>query len=145
MLSQGTRTHLNYRIFNNRLLGAAFRWYWGYRRGPLIEAINAEYARAIKPYVQVPVLCTGGFQHASVIAQLIRQGWCDGVTIARPLIANPDLPHILMRQNGPEAGKACTYCNKCLVNDLEIRSDVMNSPATTGRASRSNTPTCSPV
>jgi 2,4-dienoyl-CoA reductase (NADPH2) len=65
------------------------------------------------------VLCTGGFQHASVIAQFIRDGWCDGVTIARPLIANPDLPQILMRQDGPDAGKECTYCNRCLLNDLE--------------------------
>ena len=43
----------------------------------------------------------------------------DAVSIARPLIANPDLPQILQRQNGPNPGKACTYCNKCLLNDLE--------------------------
>ena len=40
-----------------------------------------------------------------------------GVTIARPLIANRDLPRILQTQDRPE--QPCTYCNKCLVNDLE--------------------------
>ena len=49
----------------------------------------------------------------------IRDGACDGVAIGRPLIANNCLPKILRQQNGPAAGKECTYCNKCLMNDLE--------------------------
>ena len=39
----------------------------------------------------MPVICTGGFQTASVVAAAIERGDCDGVTIGRPLIANPDL------------------------------------------------------
>lgn len=119
MLSQGVRTHFNYAIFRNKLLGPLFRWYWHYRRGKTVEGINAEYAREVKRVVKVPVICTGGFQHASVIAELIRQDWCDGVSMARPLIANNDLPKIFEHGNGPDAGKECTYCNKCLLNDLE--------------------------
>lgn len=119
MLSQGVDTQRNQFIFNNPLLGRLFTNYWRYRRGPVIEGINAQYAREIKTRVSVPLLVTGGFQHASVIAQVIRDGWCDGVTIARPLIANNDLPKILEVQDGPQAGKECTYCNKCLINDLE--------------------------
>ena len=119
MLSQGVRTRFNYAIFSSRILGPLFRKYWIYRRGPLIEGINAAYAREIKKHVSVPVLCTGGFQHASVIAQVVRDGWCDAVSIGRPLIANNDLPEILKQQNGPDPGKECTYCNKCLLNDLE--------------------------
>ena len=41
------------------------------------------------------------------------------MTIGRPLIANNDLPKILRQAEGPVAGKACTYCNKCLLNDIE--------------------------
>jgi 2,4-dienoyl-CoA reductase (NADPH2) len=119
MLSQGVDTQRNQFIFSNPLLGRLFAGYWRYRRGPLIEGINAAYAKEIKKRVSVPVLCTGGFQHASAIAQAIRDGCCDGVTMARPLIANPDLPKILEQQDGPDAGKECTYCNKCLINDLE--------------------------
>lgn len=119
MLSEGVRTRLNHFIFGDPLLGPLFRRYWALRRGPVIEGINLDYARAIKQAVSVPVLCTGGFQHARHIAAAIEGGACDGVTIARPLIANPDLPHILQRQDGPDPGKECTYCNKCLLNDLE--------------------------
>jgi 2,4-dienoyl-CoA reductase (NADPH2) len=119
MLSSGVRTRRNYAIFSSKILGPIFRRYWIYRRGPVIEGINAQYAREIKKHVSVPVLCTGGFQHAVAIAQVVRDGWCDAVSIGRPLIANNDLPEILKQQNGPAPGKECTYCNKCLINDLE--------------------------
>ena len=124
MLSQGTRTHFNYAIFSNPIGAFVFRRYWKWRRGKVIEGINTEYARAVSEAIaaidpSVKVLCTGGFQHADKIAGAIRSGACDGVSIARPLVANPDLPKILKSQNGPVAGKECTYCNKCLINDLE--------------------------
>lgn len=124
MLSQGARTRFNYAIFSNPLTAWLFRQLWIWRRGKVIEGINVEYAQAVSQALaavdpSVKVLCTGGFQHADKIAAAIRDKACDGVTIARPLIANPDLPHILARMNGPEPGKECTYCNRCLVNDLE--------------------------
>ncbi|MFW5833806.1 MAG: NADH:flavin oxidoreductase [Pseudomonadota bacterium] len=124
MLSQGSRARFNYAIFANPLLARLFLWYWRRRRGAVIEGINLAYARAITEAVRavdpsVKVLCTGGFQHADAIAGAIREGACDGVAIGRPLIANNDLPHMLRQANGPPPGKACTYCNKCLINDLE--------------------------
>src|SRR5262249_57671038 len=61
---------------------------------------------------------TGGLQRLWVMARCMREGACDGVAIARPLIANPDLPKILQTQDGPDPGRECTYCNKCLINDL---------------------------
>jgi len=124
MISQGTRTRLNYWIFSHRLTAQLFLALWHWRRGKLIEGINAAYAKAIREDIlqvdpSVKVLCTGGFQHASAIAGAIRDGACDGVSIGRPLIANNDLPKILKVADGPVAGKACTYCNKCLLNDVE--------------------------
>jgi 2,4-dienoyl-CoA reductase (NADPH2) len=124
MLSQGTRTRFNYAVFSNPMTGRLFQQLWRWRRGKVIEGINLDYARAIAAGVaaidpSIKVLCTGGFQHADKIAEAIRSKACDGVTIARPLIANNDLPKILAKANGPEPGKECTYCNKCLVNDLE--------------------------
>ncbi|WP_374632342.1 NADH:flavin oxidoreductase [Paracoccus sp. (in: a-proteobacteria)] len=124
MISQGTRAGFNHAIFSNRLTAAAFRAFWLWRRGKVIEGINLPYSRAIREAVQavdptIPVICTGGFQHADAIAGAIRQGECDAVSIARPLIANNDLPRILRQANGPEPQRECSYCNKCLINDLE--------------------------
>jgi 2,4-dienoyl-CoA reductase (NADPH2) len=121
ILSKGVRASSNYWIFTHWPFNALFRRYWGWRRGPWenIPGINAEYAREVKKNVRVPVLCTGGFQTTSRIAEVIRDGACDAVTIARPLIANNDLPRILQQQDAPNPGKECTYCNRCLLNDLE--------------------------
>lgn len=124
LISQGTRSGFNHAIFSNRATAAAFRAYWKWRRGNVIEGINLPYASAIRAAVravdpEIPVICTGGFQHADVIAGAIRAGDCDAVSIARPLIANNDLPQILARANGPQPRRECTYCNKCLINDLE--------------------------
>ncbi|MDK1483215.1 NADH:flavin oxidoreductase, partial [Sinorhizobium sp. 6-117] len=124
MISQGTRTRFNYAIFTNPLGSRLFRHWWRWRRGKVIEGINLDYARAIADAIadidpSIKVLCTGGFQHADKIAGAIRSGACDAVSMARPLIANNDLPKILARENGPEPRRECTYCNKCLINDLE--------------------------
>lgn len=123
MLASGVRTRFNFAIFNNPIGGRLFQWLWRYRRGKIIEGINAAYAKYLRDEIlkidpSIKFLCTGGFQHAANIADAIRDGSCDGVSIARPLIANNDLPQILRTANGPTKQKECTYCNKCLVNDL---------------------------
>jgi 2,4-dienoyl-CoA reductase-like NADH-dependent reductase (Old Yellow Enzyme family) len=64
------------------------------------------------------VLSTGGFQTASVIAGAIERGDCDGVTIARPLVANPNLVRYF-EQGLDSAPRPCTYSNKCLFAFIE--------------------------
>ncbi len=82
-----------------------------------IEGANLPDARAIKAAVGIPVLCTGGFQTASVIARAIENGDCDAVSIGRPLVANNDLVQ-LFAEGHDRAPRPCTYCNKCLFNVL---------------------------
>jgi 2,4-dienoyl-CoA reductase-like NADH-dependent reductase (Old Yellow Enzyme family) len=119
LLSSGPRAIRNYIVFKTWPFSAGFRWWWerpGRRLG--IEGINLPASRAVKLKVSAPVLCTGGFQTASVIAAAIERNDCDGVTIARPLVANPDLVH-LFEQGHDSPPKPCTYCNKCLFNFIE--------------------------
>lgn len=83
-----------------------------------IEGEHVDKAKQIKQNVKIPILCTGGFQTASYIRQILNEGYCDAVTIARALIANNDLVQIFSRgQNSPE--KPCTYCEKCRINLIE--------------------------
>jgi len=117
LLSSGRytfRNYLGYKTFPiNRILAA--RW----RRDPKhIEGARLADARAIKEAVSIPVICTGGFQTASVIRSAIESGACDAVTIARGLVANPDLVgHFEAGRD--RAPRPCTYCNKCLFELLE--------------------------
>jgi 2,4-dienoyl-CoA reductase (NADPH2) len=72
----------------------------------------------IKESVGVPVICTGGFQQASLINKAIEEGYCDGVSMARMLVANNDLVH-QFKVGADIPKRPCTYCNKCLLNTLE--------------------------
>jgi 2,4-dienoyl-CoA reductase (NADPH2) len=119
MLSSGKNTFRNYLMFRTPPFNKGFAWVWGRRAKKLgVEGINLELARAIKREVDVPVLCAGGFQTASVISRAIEDGSVDGVTFGRPLIANPDLP-LMFAQGLDRAPQPCTYCNKCLINFVE--------------------------
>jgi 2,4-dienoyl-CoA reductase-like NADH-dependent reductase (Old Yellow Enzyme family) len=117
VLSSGTHTLRNYLAF--RYMPTLSRAVWLRTvEGLDPEGISLEECAAIKREVKIPVLSTGGYQHASRIRAAIVEGKCDGVAIARPLMANPDLPLMLAR--GEEtAPKPCTYCNKCLPNVIE--------------------------
>jgi 2,4-dienoyl-CoA reductase (NADPH2) len=85
------------------------------KKGHDIEGINLEEARQFKDALSIPVIVTGGFQTASVVRRALAERTCDGVTIARPLIANNDLP-LLWQAGRDSAELPCSYCNKCLVN-----------------------------
>ena len=117
MLSSGNKTLLNYLTLRAPVLWRLFRWMWVRGGVTNIEGANLADAAAVKQAVAVPVLCTGGFQTASVIRQAIASGQCDAVTIARPLVANNDL--VQMFATGIDRPpRPCTYCNRCLVNTV---------------------------
>ncbi len=118
MMSDGTRTHWTPMTIRFRWLQPVFRYFWNHSKPGQIEGINIPAAHEIRRHIKIPVICTGGFQTASYIRQVLSDGSCDAVSIARSLIANYDLVKIF------EAGidrplKPCTYCNKCLSNALE--------------------------
>ena len=119
MINSGAYGMRNFLFFRYRVLRPLFLWVWNrLRKGHPIEGVSMEQARQIKAAVKVPVIVTGGFQTASVIARAIQEGVCDGVAIARSLIANNDLPHVWASgRDLPE--RPCTYCNKCLANALK--------------------------
>jgi 2,4-dienoyl-CoA reductase (NADPH2) len=119
MISSGERTFANFLLFHGAS-GILARRAWNRAAGPPdeIEGKNLPDARAIKAAVTVPVICTGGFQTASVIQNALTNGDCDAVSMARPLIANNDLVEVF-RRGQDRADKPCTYCNRCLVNVVE--------------------------
>ena len=119
MVSSGERTFMNFLLFHG-MSGQFARRMWNKAAGPPdeIEGKNLGDARAIKAAVAVPVICTGGFQTASVIEGAIKRGDCDAVSAARPLVANNDLVEVFRRGQN-QAERPCTYCNKCLVNVVE--------------------------
>jgi 2,4-dienoyl-CoA reductase-like NADH-dependent reductase (Old Yellow Enzyme family) len=120
LISSGRLTLRNYLIFRTEFTAELFKKRWDKARGDInkVEGQNLPDARAIKAAVNIPVICTGGFQTASVIRQAIGDHSCDAVSIARPLIANNDLVK-QFEQGRDKPTVPCTYCNRCLVNAVE--------------------------
>jgi|SRR6516164_745542 2,4-dienoyl-CoA reductase-like NADH-dependent reductase (Old Yellow Enzyme family) len=92
--------------------------YYGEAIPHLVEGINVPAAVAIKQRVKIPVICTGDFQTAEGILRALGRG-CDAVFIARPLLANPQLP-VWLKEGWPgPKDPPCSYCNRCLLNVIE--------------------------
>ncbi len=139
MISSGIYTFRNYLLFRYWLLRPIFSLLWNRVKKSLppqpisgdrvedetirklldaYQGVNLRASQEIKKHVNIPVLCTGGFQQASYIRKAIEEEFCDGVTIARPLIAENNLVE-LFQQGYDLPPKPCTYCNKCLLNVIE--------------------------
>ena len=119
MIPSGSHTFRNYIFYRYKLLRPIMKFLWDrLKKNEPLEGPTIPYAKAIKSKVRIPVLCNGGFQTASVIAKGIEDSSFDGVSIARPLIANPDLVQIFRSgRDAPE--NPCTYCNKCHFGALD--------------------------
>ena len=118
MISSGVLGYFNYTMFHFRLLRPIFTFFWARtKKDHPVEAVSSEYSKEIKKNVSVPIINTGGYQDGRVIRRVISEGCTDAVSIARPLIANRDLPQIL--ESGQDLpGKPCSFCNRCLVNAI---------------------------
>jgi 2,4-dienoyl-CoA reductase-like NADH-dependent reductase (Old Yellow Enzyme family) len=119
MSSSGVRGFFpNYTLFHYKWLRPLFLLLWNRtKRKYPVEGVSMQYCKAIKAQAGIPVLNTGGFQNGSLIRRGIREGYFDGVAMARPLIANNDLPRILASgRDLPE--RPCSFCNRCLVNAI---------------------------
>jgi 2,4-dienoyl-CoA reductase-like NADH-dependent reductase (Old Yellow Enzyme family) len=117
MVSNGVRAYFpNYFLFHFRLLRPIFLWLWNRTKKDYpLEGVSMDGCRRIKAEVGIPVLNTGGFQDGALIRRGLTEGYFDGVAIARPLIANNDLPQTLAAgQDLPE--RPCSFCNRCLLN-----------------------------
>jgi 2,4-dienoyl-CoA reductase (NADPH2) len=118
MLSSGHGTLRNYALWRFRPLRRVMRYVWTRTVPKDPEGLLLSDAEEVRRQLSVPVIVTGGFQTASVVREAIRSGQCDAVSIARPLIANPDLVNY-WAAGADRAERPCTFCNLCLIHALE--------------------------
>jgi 2,4-dienoyl-CoA reductase (NADPH2) len=117
MSSSGVRAYINYAMFHFKSLRPLFLYLWNRtKKQRRIEGVCYEEAGEFKKRLKVPIINTGGYQDGALIRKVIREGYVDAVSIARPLIANNNLPLILKAGGAPE--QPCTFCNRCLVNAI---------------------------
>ncbi|MCK4964883.1 MAG: NADH:flavin oxidoreductase, partial [Dehalococcoidia bacterium] len=76
------------------------------------EAPMLHLAEKVKQSAGVPVI-TAGKISPDLAEQIIADGKADFIGMARPLLADPELPNKL-REGHPEDIRWCVYCNNCI-------------------------------
>lgn len=75
------------------------------------QGVFTEYAAEVKEYAKVPVITVGKITDKVFAEELILSGKADFIAMARPLIADPNLPNKFL--SGDEIN-SCIYCNACI-------------------------------
>ncbi len=86
----------------------------GFTEAPLVHEPGGYlgFARAIKQGLSIPVIAVGRVE-PEVAEQVIARGEADFISMARKLLADPELPNKLAT-NQPEAIRPCIYCYTCV-------------------------------
>jgi len=84
---------------------------------PEKEAYNMELSLKVKAEVRCPIMVVGGFRSYEVAENAIREDGLDYISMARPLIREPDLPSRWI--NGDRRPAKCISCNKCFMAGIE--------------------------
>ena len=75
------------------------------------EAYFREEAKAFKQALSIPVILVGGIRTRDLSEKLIQEGYCDLVSMSRPLIRQPDLAE--RWRKGEAQGTTCISDNLC--------------------------------
>ena len=78
------------------------------------EAYFLPYAKAVRPKVEkLPLSLVGGLRSPDLMEEIIKEGWADFVSLARPFICEPDLVNKI--RAGRWEPVSCTRDDRCRV------------------------------
>jgi 2,4-dienoyl-CoA reductase-like NADH-dependent reductase (Old Yellow Enzyme family) len=76
------------------------------------EAYFLPYAKAVRPKVgKLPLSLVGGLRSPDLMEEIIKEGWADFVSLARPFICEPDLVNKI--RAGRREPISCTRDDRC--------------------------------
>ena len=83
------------------------------------EGYFRNWCRQVKSRVNIPVIMVGGLRSFDVVAEAVRDGITDLVSLSRPLIREPNL--VARWQEGHRTPATCISCNRCMEALLEAK------------------------
>jgi len=78
---------------------------------PFKEAYFLPYAAKLKPTLKIPLILVGGIRTPETAERILETGAADFVSMARPLVREPDLPNKWL--SGRMVAAQCSSCNRC--------------------------------
>ncbi|MBI4280449.1 MAG: NADH:flavin oxidoreductase, partial [Armatimonadetes bacterium] len=94
------------RVFH-RVLAAFQR-----RRVRFREAYFLPHVRRVRAVVPTPLILVGGMRDPGQMEEILTAGHADFISLARPLIRQPYLPHLW--EDGLWTASRCEACNRCV-------------------------------
>jgi 2,4-dienoyl-CoA reductase (NADPH2) len=85
-------------------------------------AHNVAQAEALKHVVDVPVMLVGRIHDPEVAERLLERGQADLVAMARPLLADPELPNKVIARE-PRRIRRCISCENC-IDSMQMNDDL---------------------
>jgi 2,4-dienoyl-CoA reductase (NADPH2) len=108
------------------------------------DALNVVAAAAVREVVDVPVIAVGRIHDPHLAERVLAEGWADFVAMARPLLADPDLPAKLAAGR-PGRVRRCISCENCIdAMELRFSVDCAVNPRTGKELELTPVPTASP-
>jgi 2,4-dienoyl-CoA reductase (NADPH2) len=86
------------------------------------DAYNVAQAEALKHVVDVPVMLVGRIHDPEVAERILERGQADLVAMARPLLADPDLPNKVIARE-PQRIRRCISCENC-IDSMQMNDDL---------------------
>ena len=77
------------------------------------DAVNVGAAAAVKQVVDVPVIAVGRIHDPALAEQILADGRADFIAMARPMLADPELPN-KVSAGQPTRIRSCISCENCI-------------------------------
>ena len=82
------------------------------------EAYFLDWAVRARQVTSLPILLVGGFRSREKMEEVLEAGSADFISMCRPLICEPDLPHRL--EQGEQQYSICISANRCFPEEIGL-------------------------
>lgn len=98
---------------------------WWYPHPPVYmpEACNLDESIEIKKYVNIPVICAGRMENPEVALKAVEENLVDGIGLARQLLADPEWPNKLQKEETEDI-RPCIACHAGCLNRIFKGQDI---------------------
>ena len=107
------RPYCNYHILIKFFMKVFIVPFIKLKQPPFHEAYNLETAAKVKEKISLPIITVGGMRSKTLLENAIESNQTDFISMARPLIMEPDLPNKF--RTGESETALCDNCNQCVV------------------------------
>lgn len=107
------RPYCNYHILLKFFMKTFIVPFVKLKQPPFHEGYNLETAAKVKGKIPLPIITVGGMRSKTLIENAVKSNQTDFVSMARPLILEPDLPNKF--RTGASETAMCDNCNQCVV------------------------------